>query len=215
MDPYSTQLLMMNQIQQLSGTFVDHIRSILFALAFIVLGLICAEVAKYLSQLLLRWLRWERLSARLGLTALLQRYRADWAPVAAAAEAVFWFTFLTFGMKALIISGLPLLAAWGQIYFDLLPAAGKAAVVLLAGWWLAGLLGRMVLRLSEHARAVLVSELMRILILGTSGYYALLTLGVDADFVRPLVLIVCAGAVLAQAWPGARSSAYRETVRVK
>jgi small-conductance mechanosensitive channel len=214
MDPYSTQLLMLNQVQQLSGAFVEHIRSILFALAFIVLGLVCAEVAKYLSRLLLRWLRWEPLSARMGLTSLLGKYRPDVTPVTAAAEAVFWFTLLCFGMQALVISDFAPLLAWGQAYFDFLPSAGQAVVALLVGWWLAGVLGRLVLRLREHALTLLVSGLVRVLVLGVCGYYALSALGLDQDFIRPLVLIACAGAVLALAWPGSKRPVYREIIRV-
>lgn len=214
MDPYSTQLLMMNHVQQLSGAFVEHIRSILFALAFIVLGLICAEIAKYASRLLLGWLRWDSLSARMGLTAVLGKYRPDVTPLTAAAGAVFWFTLLSFGMRALVIADLAPLAGWGQAYFDFLPSAGQAAAVLLLGWWLAGLLGRLVLRLREHALTLLVSGLVRVLALGASAYYALLALGLDQDFVRLLVLIACAGAVLALAWQGPKRAAYREIIRV-
>lgn len=215
MDPYSTQMLMINQMQQISGVFVEHIRSILFALAFVVLGLICAEIAKYASRLLLRWLRWEPLSAWMGLTSLLAKHRPDLTPIAAAAGAVFWFTFASFVMKALVISDLAPLLAWGQAYFDFLPAAGLAAVWLLLGWWLAGLLGRLFLSLQEQTLTLLASGLVRVLVLGVCGYYALRALGLDQDFIRPLVLIVCAGAVLGLVWQGAKQPVYREIIRVK
>ncbi len=216
MDPYSTQMLMMNQIQHLSSGFIEHIRSVLFALSLVILGLIVAEIVKYLAVALLRLLRWDRFSRWIGLSRVLARVRGDVSPATATGEAVFWLVLLSFSMKALIISDIHVLMGWGQIYFDLLPAVGNAAVILLAARVLSVWLGALILLLVEQQTTFLAAGLTRALVLCLGVYFALLQLGVESNLAQPLILILFGGAALAGAlaWSRDRAGLYREVIRV-
>lgn len=216
MDPYSTQMLMMNQIQHLSSGFVEHIRSVLFALSLVILGLIVAEIVKYLAVAILRLLRWDRFSRWIGLSRLVAKVRGDVSSATATGETIFWLVLLSFFMKALIISDIHALAGLGQVYFDLLPAVFSAAGVMLAAWAIAVWLGALILLLVEQQTALLAAGLIRALTLSLGLYFALLQLGVEDRLAQLLILILFGGAVLAGAlaWSHNRGAGYREVVRV-
>jgi len=216
MDPYSTQMLMLNQLGHLSSTFIDHIRSILFALSLLVLGLIVAEIAKYISTAILRGLRWDRLSDWMGLTRILGKVRADVSPSSLTGEVLFWVILLSFFMKSLILTEINTLSWIGRSYFDNCGSVWQAILLMLVTWMISQWLGRLVLLIVENVAAFLAAGITRILILSVGTYAALLTLGLDRNLVLPLIMILFAGALLALVLPGAwkQGQGYRRIVRI-
>lgn len=217
MDPYSVQMMLMNQVGRLSELFVDQVRSILFALALFILGLMVSEIIKYLSLGLLRLLRWDALARRLGWAAVLQKYRADVSPSEAVSELFFWVALLSFLMKSLQRLDVLWLSRLGDQYFSLLPGLFGAAALLLGAWILARWLGRFVHMAVAHPTALLAGGLAQAVVFTLGLYFALLAVGLDPNLVQPMVLIILGGTVFGLAWGWAhhREKLFRTVVRVQ
>jgi hypothetical protein len=217
MDPYSTQMLVLNQLGHLSSSFIEHIRSILFALSLLVLGLIVAEVVKYLSAFLLRLFRWDLFSHWIGLTRVLGKVRADVKSSTATSEAIFWLILLSFFMKALILSDINSLSWIGLVYFDNLGTVFQATGILLVFLVLSRWLAQCILLLVENEAALLAASMTRVLVLALGLFSALQTLRVDRSVALPMVLILLGGAILALAlhWAFSRKQQYRQIIRIE
>jgi hypothetical protein len=217
MDPYSAQMLMMQQIGQLSGTVVEHVRSVLMALSWVILGLVVAEAVKFLALVLLRWSRWDRLCSAVGWTQVLHKIRPDLTPVAATSRFLFWFSFFSFFMKALEKVGFSSIDWLGKAYFDLLPSVIQAAAILLTAGLLALVSSRIMRLAAQPPLAALGASLIRVFILTLGLQAALMTLGFEKGLVQPLVLVFLAGWVLALVLSWAQNKGipiYREVIRV-
>lgn len=216
MDPYSTQLLMMNQIRQISGTFIEHIRSILFALLLIILGLIVSEIIKYLSGILLRLIRWDRFCLWIGLGQIFKKVRPDLTSTRITSEMLFWFTMLSFFMKSLMITDISWCIWLSRAYFDFLPTAFSAAVVIIITLTLSHWLAQMVFIVVENSIAVLASAIIRTIVLALGLNICLLKFGIEANLAYAVVLILFAGIVLAisLSWALNRGQTWREVIRV-
>jgi hypothetical protein len=196
MDPYSAQLLVMNQIGQWSAMFIDHVKMWLISLGIFILGLVAAEVFRSLATTLLRLIKFDAFCARRGWTAVWRRFRADVGPASALVQFIFWFTWLSFFMRALDRLDTAWLAWIGHVYFTYLPLVAAVLLIALAAGALAGFLGR-TLRLVSGAPGMLpAAALVQVLIYVVGGYYALTMLGVEASLATGLTLIVFGAAAL-------------------
>jgi hypothetical protein len=198
MDPYSAQLLVMNQIGQWSTMFIEHVKMWLVSLGIVILGLVVAEIVRYLVTTLLRLVKFDSRCARRGWTRSWQRFRADLSPTSAVVQFLFWFTWITFFMQALDRLDTVWLAWLGRIYFAYLPLLAEALLISGAAVCLAAFLGR-VLRtgFSGHgAGALLAAALVQALLIALGGYYALIVLGVEAGLAQGLILIVFGASAL-------------------
>ncbi|MCK5243227.1 hypothetical protein KAR34_12335 [bacterium] len=217
MDPYSTQMLMLNQLGQLGNSFVEHIRSVLIALVLIVVGLIVAEIAKHISVVLLRVFRWNRFSVWTGLTQIMQKVRADVNSAVLIGEFLFWLIFISFLMKAFIVTGINSVSGLGRVYFDHIGSVFQAALILALAGIISQWLAKAILLIVDHAAAWYASAIGRTLVLTLGAYTAILGLGVDRDLVLFMGLILFAGVMLALAlqWNRNVGSVYQHVVRVE
>ena len=196
MDSYSTQIIM-SQIGQLSGVLIEHVRSLLLALVIMILGLIVSEIAKFAGVALLRVLHWDRFCAWIGLTRLLNKIRADISPSHATGMVIFWFLIVTFFMKALERTDLAWFSRLGGAYFEMLPKAVDALLIMATALVVANWLARLLLLSIEHTSAFLAAGMARALVLVFGLHSGLLALGLERSLVQPAVLILLSGTVLA------------------
>ncbi len=216
MDPQLSKIFLSNQIGQFSSALLDQVRSALYAVAIFILGLFVSEFIKYLSTSLLKALRWDAFCARIGCARILERLWPGTSPSAAVGLSLFWFTWVTFLMKALEKLDLAWLSAAGRMYFTYLPAvltaAGQALVYGLAAW----AAGKVLRALVAQPAALLMAGLLQALVLNLGLYAVLLTLGVDRLLAQPAALILLAGSVLALAlaWALRREDRLRPVIRV-
>lgn len=217
MDPYSTQMMIMNQIGQLSGVFIEHVRSLLFALAIIIAGLIVSEIVKYAGVALLRVLQWDRFCAWIGLTRWMNKIRADVSPSHAAGTVLFWFLMVTFFMKALERTDLAWFSRMGGAYFEILPQAVNALLIMVAALVAANWLGRLILLSVEHTSAFPAAGMVRAMVMVFGLHGGLLALGLERSLVQPVALIMLSGTVLAVVLTAVRQpgKAGRRIIRVK
>ena len=190
MDPYSAQLLVMNQIGQWSSMFIEHIRMWLISLGIVILGLVVAEVVRFLATTLLRLLKFDAWSARRGWFKIWQRFRADLSPMAALVGFLFWFIWLCFFMKALDRLDTVWLSWVGHMFFTYLPLTLEALLIAGVAGIVAGFLGYVMRTGFSGWGALLAAALAQALTFSLGGFYILLVLGVDAGLAQGLILIV-------------------------
>lgn len=190
MDPYSAQLLVMNQIGQWSAQFIGHVKMWLISLGLILLGLVVAEVVRYLATTLLRLVKFDAFSGSRGWTKFWQRFRADVSPTSAIVQFLFWFTWLAFFMKALDRLDTEWLAWIGRMYFTFLPLTVAALLIAGAAVTLAGFLGHALRTGFGGPGALLAAALVQALTYSLGGYYVLSVLGIEAALAQGLTLIV-------------------------
>jgi hypothetical protein len=217
MDPYSVQLLVMNQISQWSTLFIEHIKMWLISLGIFILGLVVAEAVRALATALLRLLKFEDWCAQRGWTGYWQRFRADVSPTAALVQFLFWFTWLGFFMKALDRLDTIWLSWVGRMYFTFLPLTAAALAIAGAAALLARFLGRVVRTGFAGAGSLLAAALVQALTFALGGYYALLVLNVDAGLAQGLILIAFGTAALGlvAGWVKSPGRGLRPVVRVE
>jgi len=208
--------MILNQIGQWSSTLLDHLRSALIAVGILILGLMAAEVIRYLGILLLHALRWDEWCERAGVAAVLRKFRADTSPSAWTSSAFFWIVLISFFMKALTQLNIAWLAGLGRSYFGMLPAVCKAALILLLAGWAARGVARLVLAVVDHPSAFLTAGLIQAVVLNLALYASLVTLGVERALAQPVALITLAAAAfgVALAWALNRLSLFKSVVSV-
>ena len=216
MDPYSTQMVIMNQIGNLSELFIDQIRSLLVATAFFILGLIVAEVTKYVATGLFKVLRWDAWCERSGWGAVLARFRPGVSPSGAVGIGVFWVVLLSFLMFAFQRTEIGSLVALGRAYFEALPGVGEALAILILAGLIARGLGALLGQWPRRAAAPLLAGFGQSLVGAVAVAAALPRLGVAPGLANPMALILLAGAVLALvlAWTFRGEREFRARIRV-
>lgn len=187
----------MNQIEHFSGVFIAHVPSVLLALLIMMVGLIVSEIAKHIVVALLRVLQWDRFCAWIGLTRLMNKIRADVSPLHATGTVIFWFLVATFFMKALERTNLAWISWLGGVYFEILPKAVNALVIIAVALVVANWLARLILLSVEHTSALPTASMVRALVMFFGLHSGLLALGWERSLVQPVMLIMLGGTVLA------------------
>jgi hypothetical protein len=132
------------------GAVVALLPKLVSLLALVLVGWLAAFVVRAVTRAVLRWIRFDSLLERVGLTASLARLGAP-APHVVLASIFFWVVWLTF-----LLSGLNALGfvAAQQLSADLLrfiPRVVVALAVLLVGYAVANFLWRAVLLATVNA----------------------------------------------------------------
>jgi hypothetical protein len=198
MDYYLAQFFNWCQIG-LTSDEVLMLKDYLIALLLVLGGLVAGEIVKYLGTLLLKLARWDRFCERIGAARLLHKFNPGWSATVVAGQVLFWFIFLGFFMKALVVTGLPGVSDVGDAYFHWLPQALGGVLILLAAFWLAAGLGRLALLIFPEPWSGLAAGLLPLVAADLGLFEALQAFGFDRSLVLPIALIVLAGVVLAVA----------------
>ncbi len=197
MDPYSTQLMIMNYVSQAVAEFKFRGLAWGKAFALIVLGKLVADAVQWLLQKGLKALRWDDLCRTWGWTTWLTLGRVHVSPSEVVLGWAYWLTWLYFIMSGIVIMDVSWFSGLGQWYFTVLPMAAGAAAILAVTLIAAAGLGQWLRLGLQGPTALLVSTLVSGGVVALGAYYALVRLGVETALAQSLVWIVFGGVTLA------------------
>lgn len=146
---------------------VLYLPRVLTTLSIVIAGWLIAAVLRLLTRGLLRWLRFDRLSDRAGLSALLKAVELPAASVLIG-SVVFWLVWLGFLLSAVDVLGLTALNGLVSGFGEFVPRLLVALAILVTGFIVANVAWRATLLASVNARVPsprLLSSAVRFLIL--------------------------------------------------
>jgi hypothetical protein len=129
-------------------TFLPRFVSLL---ALLVIGWLVAFAVRFLARLVLRWIRFDALLERVGLSPALARLGGP-APHALVASFLFWVVWLSFLLAGLDVLGFEAARQLAEDVVRLIPRLAVAIVVVLIGYAVANFLWRAVLLWGANAR---------------------------------------------------------------
>ncbi len=216
MDPFTAQMVLMNQLGQFSSIFLEQIRALLLGLAIIISGLLVAALCEYLAMFLFRIVRWEKFMQWAGLTKIIHKARPDLSTTVLSSQVVFWLILVSFFMMALEKMKLGFLSDLGMIYFDHIGQVLLALIILAITLLLKSVFSQLTLLLTEHESAPLAAGLSAAVIWSLGVYLALITLAFNRELSIAVSVLVMIGqmGMAALRWmsPG---RAYDTMVRVR
>lgn len=216
MDPYTAQMMIMNQIGELSSALASHISSLLMALGLIVTGLLAGAVAEYIWKWISNFSWWEKFSQWTGLSKVVHKIRPDISTSVLGGQILFWIIFISFFMKGMEKSGLLWVSDFGLLYFEYLPNAVTAVFILILT-----LLGDRVFRwavtlvIDNHA-SYLLGGISASLIVSLGVYGILITIGFDRYLSIVLSTLLMAAHIIAAIllWLKGYEQGYFKTIRI-
>jgi hypothetical protein len=144
-----------------------YLPRVLATLSIVIAGWVIGALLRVLTRWILRWLRFDSFSERLGLGAMLRA--ADLAPASVlAGSVVFWLVFLGFLLSGIDVLGLTALQGLVTGFGAFVPRLIVAIAILAVGFVVANFAWRATLLAAVNARIPsprLVSGVVRFLIL--------------------------------------------------
>lgn len=216
MDPYTAHMVMLNQIGQLSGAFMEHVLSVLLGLVLIISGLLVAAIAEYLTVLLCRLFRWEKFGAWIGLSRMLAKVRPDVTLSVMTGQVLFWIVFAGFFMKALDKMNIGWFSEIGRLFFEYLPNGIYGGIILLVSVVVAKAVTGFVKLTVEQKNGYLFAGISNALIISLGTYGALITMGFNRQLILALTVVLMAGLVTAVmfVWVKQFDKGYFEVIRI-
>jgi hypothetical protein len=144
-----------------------YLPRVLATLSIVIAGWLIAALLRVLTRWLLRWTRFDALSERMGLAAVLKSADLPAASVLAGA-VVFWLVFLGFLLSGIDVLGLTALQGLVAGFGTFVPRLVVALAILAVGLVVANFAWRATLLAAVNARMAsprLVSSAVRALIL--------------------------------------------------
>jgi hypothetical protein len=146
---------------------VLYLPRVLATLSIVVAGWLVAALLRVVTRLVLRWLRFDALSERIGLAPMLRGADLPTASVLAG-SVVFWLVFLGFLLSGIDVLGLTALQGLVAGFGEFVPRLLVALAILAIGFVTANFVWRATLLAAVNARLSsprLVSNAVRFLIL--------------------------------------------------
>jgi len=190
MDFYTMQIFVMDNLSRFSAEFLLPLRSLLIAIIVFLLGLVIAEIIRYLIYGLLCLARWEKICDNLGITKYFHKVRVDVNATVASSDFLFWFLVLYFFMRALAITDFKWLNTIAEVYLKFLPSILKASIFMISSICLANLLGKIILITVKFPLASISSSMSKVLLINLGIYHSLVTLGLGQRETQIIVLIL-------------------------
>jgi hypothetical protein len=159
--------LVLEPLRTVFGKFQAFLPNLLAMLVIFIIGFLVAWLARVLVVELLKGLKFDSWSDRMGVTTLMRKGRLWASPSLVLGAIVFWVLIaltLMMGLSALNVNAIDMLV---EQIFAYLPRAFSALILLVAGYVLAGFVSRAVLIAAVNSGfhyARLVAEAMRILL---------------------------------------------------
>ena len=130
---------------------VVYLPRVLATLSIVIAGWLIAALLRVLTRWTLRWLRFDTLSERIGLAALLRG--ADLRPASAlAGSVVFWLVFVGFLLSGIDVLGLTALQGLVLGFGAFVPRLIVALAILAVGFVVANFAWRATLLAAVNAR---------------------------------------------------------------
>ncbi len=189
-------------MNELVDAFVVYVPKIVGALAFLLLGLVLAVLARRVTPFLLRRVRFDQLCDRAGLTNLMREGGISRTPTQLASTLVFYAIAALAVVTALGSLGLDVLASTINQLLLYAPRALVAIMTLILGAAAAGLLAKLTGRvLSEVGvnRTGGLKTFVRFGVIFISAVLAAAVLGIDVTILIVVTIIGLGAAALAAA----------------
>lgn len=146
---------------------VLYLPRVLATLSIVIAGWLIAAVLRVVTRWALRWLRFDALTERIGLAAVLRS--ADLPPASVVAgSVVFWLVFVGFLLSGIDVLGLTALQGLVSGFGAFVPRLIVALAILAVGFVVANFAWRATLLAAVNARMAsprLISNAVRLLIL--------------------------------------------------
>jgi len=216
MDPYKAQMMIMSQISELSSALASHISSWLMALGLIITGLLVGAIAEYIWKWISNLIRWEKFSQWIGLSKVVHKIRPDVSTSVLGGQILFWVIFISFFMKGLETSGILWMSDFGLLYFEYLPNAVSALIILILTLLGARFVHWAITLLIDNPSSYLLGGISASLIVSLGAYGILITVGFDRYLSIALSTLLMAGHIIAAIllWLKGSEQGYFETLRI-
>lgn len=181
-------------------SFVGFVPNLLAMIVIIAVGIFAALVIRYVLARLFLVLSFDKLCDKAGFTAIIRKADLKSSPSEVAARFIFWFlviAVLMIGLNALQLETIDTLTS---VFFQYLPRAVSAALILIIGYTIAGFSSRAVLISAVNCGfhyAKFLAEGVRLLLIVLIIAMALEQLHIAPGIVLAAFSIVFGGIVLA------------------
>lgn len=179
-------------VQDVMSNIVNYLPSLFAGLVVLVLGALAAWIVSKLIVRVLIFLRLDRVVTRLGWGRALEKGDVRHSLFGLLGTVCGVILFLVFLENAMLLWKLTVLSELLERFVQLIPRLITAAIMLLVGWGIAGVVSRAVQRgliQEEFERARLVSRIVRSAILVVTCAIALVELEVAVAIVTGAFLI--------------------------
>jgi len=177
--------------------FLPHIFAMIFIL---IIGLIISLAVKFILNLLLKIIRFDKISYRIGFASILEKAGIKLKPAQLIIKLVYWISLFIFIMLALNSLNIQAIDALVAQFFLFLPNVIVGIIIFFAGYLLSIVLERTVLIASVNYElnfAKLISKGVQILVLLFFLAIALEQIGIGESIVIASFTIIFGGIVLA------------------
>ncbi len=195
-------MLILEPLREVYSQFAKFLPNVLAMLIIILIGIIAARIARAIVLKLLKAIKFDSWSDRMGLTSIMRKGDLWAKPGAAVGTFVFWLLIivaLMAGLNALQIRAIDSLVSQFVVY---IPRVLSAVIILIFGYIVAGFIGRAVLISAVNRGyhfARLLAEALRTLLVVLFVAMALEQLQVAPGIVVAAFSIMFGGIVLALA----------------
>jgi len=160
--------LILEPLQEVFGKFKDFTPNIIAALIIIVVGILLARIIYLFLHRILKALKFDSWSDRMGLTSVMRKSDLWKKPSETTARVIYWFFLMIFimaGLSALRLEAINNLVAQFFLY---LPRAFSAVLILIFGYIIAAFISRAVLIMavnSGYYYAKFLAEAIKLLLI--------------------------------------------------
>ncbi len=195
-------MLILEPLREVYSQFAKFLPNVLAMLIIILIGIIAARIARAIVLKLLKAIKFDKWSDRMGLTSIMRKGDLWAKPGAAVGTFVFWLLIIVAfmaGLNALQVRAIDSLVSQFVVY---VPRVLSAVLILIFGYIVAGFIGRAVLIAAVNRGyhfARLLAEALRILLVVLFVAMALEQLQVAPGIVVAAFSIMFGGMVLALA----------------
>jgi hypothetical protein len=193
---------MIQPLQNLLALIYDFLPNLFAMILLLVVGFVITIVVKQIIVLLLKLLRFDNLSFRLGFSNLLEKAGLKSKPTQVIGKFIYWVLFVIFIMLALNALKVEALDTLISQFFLFIPNLVAGLILFFAGYLLSIFLERTVLITAVNAGvqfAKILSRGIQILVLLFFLAIALDQIGIGESIVTASFTIIFGGIVLALA----------------
>ncbi len=198
----SGQLALSTMVTQLIAQFIVYVPRVIGALLIAVVGLVLALVAQRSAGVLLERLRFDQISTRSGVTALLDQGNIQHSPSQLVGRIVFYVVLVLALLAALGALGLEFLSTTLNQVFLYAPRALAAGLLLFLGTAAAGLMADLTDRTLSGAgvtRAGGLPTFVRFSVIFITALVVAAVLQIEVTILVIIAVLVLGGVVLAAA----------------
>lgn len=194
--------LILEPLNEVAKKIMEFLPNLLATLIIIIVGVALARILRILIIRLLKAARFDAWADRMGVTAILRKGDLWAKPSVAVGTIVFWILVVVALMTGLSALKLPTIDQLVTQFFQYLPRAFSAMLILIVGYVFAGFLSRAVLIAavnSGYHYARLLAEAVRLLLTVLILAMVLEELKVAPGIVLAAFSIIFGGIVMALA----------------